>query len=483
MSGAALAPVNEALAITGHPLQRAGAWAVAVMAGKESAAEVDAEALKLTADRIVDDVCRAATAPKGSAAYDWWKVLFALYPNSKATHSKRSGDASVLRPAIAEFFAAETLAAGGGRTCTFCGGAASVVWAKSNLPLFDSSKALNTLPPGTPGWPVCQGCRVAIWALPYGAWVTAGSATVLSCEVEDAERAFAERNVRRARRVMQLGFDGVHRLEAGARPELVALRAVRACRAELSASTLWTFKNDNQEPWLRVTSTRRAVPRFLAIVEGNAPLRRAWRLLEIWLTRRDKSGQVTGSGAGQAARLLFESEDGSGASFLYQVYRMLSDPKRPWYLRDEHEVLRLALTYTKEILGMEPDLHPVAELIADWIQYGGGSPRGKWAEYYSVSQNGYRLGLLLHQAQNRLLLDGRNVAAGPDHWRAVIGQRTGAWEHRLLLSPTVSQLLAQRGVRFNTPVSEEEEQQVRQAVDQAMLAGDEDAYDEANGPS
>lgn len=73
----------------------------------------------------------------------------------------------------------------------------------------------------------------------------------------------------------------------------------------LSATTLWSFKNDNQEPWRRVTRTRRAVPAFLATVDGNAPLRRGWRLLEIALTQRDQDGQVTVGGSAEAARLLF----------------------------------------------------------------------------------------------------------------------------------------------------------------------------------
>ncbi|MCS0639188.1 hypothetical protein NX801_26810 [Streptomyces sp. LP05-1] len=470
---------TASLTLTGHPFQRAGAWAVVVLAGRPTVDEVSAADLDQVAERIVEEVCAAATAAKGSAAYDWWKALFALYPNSKATHSKRPQDRVVLKAAVEELFVVD--AEGGGvavRSCTFCRGGASVVWAKSNLPLFDTNKALNTLPPGVPGWPVCRGCRIAVWALPYGSWVTAGSATVLTCERDAAEREFAEGNVRRARRVMQLGFDRV--LGAGVRPELVALRALRAVRAELSGTTLWSFKNDNQEPWLRVTRTRRAVPCFLAVVEGNAPLRRAWRLLELWLTRRDKQGAVVSSGSAEAARLLFEAEDGRSVSFLYKLCQLLNDKGRPRYAQDEADLMGLALTYTKEILGMEPDLVPVATLLADWIEHGSGSPRGRWAEYYNVSQNGYRLGLLLNKAQNRLMLDGRDVPATANDWRPLIGQRSGHWEHRMLLTPTVSKILADRGVRLNERVSEDEERRVREAVESPILSYEDD---EVNGPS
>ncbi|WP_183091305.1 hypothetical protein [Streptomyces radicis] len=471
------APVvaSAVLPLTSHPLQRAGAWAVAVLAGRESPGEVTVADLDAVAARVVDDVCAAALAGKDEAVYDWWKVLFALYPNSKPTHSKRTRDRAVMEEAVAALFAPDG-ADGAAHPCTFCGAPTPVVWTKSNLPMFDTSKALNTLPPGVPGWPVCRGCRVAVWALPYGAWVTAGSASVLSCESERAERAFAERNVLRARRVMQLGFG---KLSAAARPELVAVRALLAVREELSATTLWTFKNDNQEPWLRVTSTRRALPRFLAVVQGNAPLRRGWRLLEVALTRRDKDGVVVAGGAAEAARLLFEAEDGRSRSLLWQLHHLLTqDAGRSWGARDRADLTRLAFTYAKEILGMEPDPTPVATVIADWIQHGSGNPRGRLAEYRNVALSDYKLGALLTQAHFRLVFDGRSAAAGPDDWAPLISQRPRAWEQRMLLAARVLELLQQRGVAVNAPPADEvERDREERLLEQPMLRDEDDDYD------
>ncbi|WP_234320374.1 hypothetical protein [Streptomyces sp. SBT349] len=464
------------LPLTSHPLQRAGAWAVTVLAGCERPGEVAVTDLDAVASRLVDDVCAAAVAEKDDGVYDWWKVLFALYPNAKATHSKRTRDRAVMEPAIAALFIPDDVDAASAYPCTFCGTPTPVVWTKSNLPMFDTSKALNTLPPGVLGWPVCRGCRVAVWALPYGAWVTAGSAGVLSCESEAAERAFAARNVARARRVMQLGFSG---LPATARPELVAVRALMAVREELSATTLWTFKNDNQEPWLRVTATRRALPRFLAVVSGNAPLRRGWRLLEMALTRRDKDGAVTASGAVEAARLLFEAEDGRSRSLLGELHHLLTqDTGRSWSARDVSDLTRLAFTYAKEILGMEPDPTPVATVIADWIQHGSGSPRGRLAEYRSVALSDYKLGTLLIQAHFRLVLDGRSAAAGPADWAPLISQRPRAWEQRMLLSARVLELLQQRGVAVNAPPADEEERKRQEwLLEQPVLRDEDDDYD------
>lgn len=471
----ALAVDPSGLSMTSHPIQRAGAWAVAVLAGRATPREVTGSDLDAVAARLVEDVMTAALAPKDSTAYDWWKVLFALYPNSKATHSKRPRDHAALLPEILALFVPD---GSGSPTwpCTFCGVPAAVVWTKSNLPMYDTNKALNTLPPGVAGWPVCRGCRVAAWALPYGAWVTAGSATVLSCEQDAAEREFSARNVLRAKRVMQLGFGG---LGAGARPESVVLRALKALGPDLpAAATLWSFKNDNQDPWLRVTRTRRAVPLFLATVEGNAEPRRGWRLLELALTRRDKKGQPVTSGPAEAARLLFEAEDGRSRSLLSQLHQLLDEPEKSWSLRNRAALTRLAFIYAEEILGMNPDLKPVATVIADWIEHGSGAPRGRLAEYRNVALSDYKLGALLMQAHFRLTLDGRAVAATPEDWRPLIQQRPRAWEQRMLLSATVLQLLQERGVAVNEkPVDPDDEARTELLMERPILGGEDDDDD------
>ncbi|MEU2222712.1 hypothetical protein [Streptomyces sp. NPDC018347] len=427
---------------------------------------------------LVGDVCKAALSPKDVAGYDWWKVLFALYPNSKATHPARPRERCVLQESVEELFAPD----GWGSAswpCTFCGAGASVVWGKSNLPLFDTSKALNTLPPGVAGWPVCRSCRVAMWALPYGSWVTAGSATVLSCEGTAAEREFARRNVGRARRIMQAGFTG---LPAGARPEYVALVALRDAGTDLCATTLWSFKNDNQEPWLRVTRTRRAVPVFMAQVNANAPLRRGWHLLARALSRHDAQGQLVVSGAQEAARLLFEAEDGASRSLLRQLFELLQDANRSWSPGDREALARLASAFAKEVLGMDTDLAPVATLIADWIT-GGSSPRGRFAEYRSAALSDYKLGALLMQAYSRLLLDGSSVKlAGPECWEPLIRRRPRAWEQRMLLFAQVSVLLQQRGVAIGEkPDSPEEQRRIDELESRPML--DEDVFDYEMGPA
>ncbi len=469
--------VDVPLSATGHPLQRAGAWAVAVLAGREAPQQVTVSDLDSVVSGMVDDLCRAANAPKDTRAYDWWKVLYALYPNSKATRSTRPPDPVMLRGEVEGLFAPDAPDAAV-LPCTFCGAVAATVWGKSNLPLFDSSSALNTLPPGVGGWPVCRGCRIAMWALPYGSWVTAGSATVLSCESAMAEREFARRNVQRARRITQAGFTG---LPAGARPELVALMALRDAGADLSATTLWSFKNDNQAAWLRVTHTRRAVPVFLARVDGNAPLRRGWHLFARALTRRDAQGRVTAGGSAEAARLLFEAEDGRSRSMLRELFELLQDSDRAWGLDEREALAGLAAVYAEEVLGMDTTgLAAVAALIADWIERGS-SPRGRYAEYRNAALSDYKLGVLLMQAYSRLLLDGSGTElAGPESWEPLIKRRPRAWEQRMLLFAQVSVMLQQRGVAIGEKSSDlEEQRQVEELENRPLL---DEAFDYEMGP-
>ncbi|GGL19472.1 hypothetical protein [Mangrovihabitans endophyticus] len=411
--------VWPALALSSHPLQRAGAWAVAVMAGRETPVGVSGPDLDGVAARIVDDVVAAACLPKSAASPDWWKVLFAQYPNAKPTHAQRSRDPAPMRASVSALFTADPDGAAL-VPCTFCAAPAGVVWAKMHLPMFDSTKAVNTLPPATVGWPVCRGCRVAIWALPYGAWLTAGSATVLMCASSVVERRFAARNVRRAGRIQQVGFGGV---AADACAETITLLALRALAADAPVdAVLWSFKNDNQEPWLRVTVARQAAARLLARIDTQPALRLGWTRLRRALGRRDKAGH----GNTAIARTLFDDEQRTSDRLIRALFAEFRDPPADPYVVDGWR--RLGRAYHEEMYGMDVDrLVPARDLITDWIT-AERNPRGRFNEYAKAAGNAFELNRLLMQASARLLRDGTRPAdvsgvtpalmsGGPDGWR------------------------------------------------------------------
>ncbi|NBE91839.1 hypothetical protein FE391_00620 [Nonomuraea sp. KC401] len=445
------------LQLTEHPLQRCGAWAVAVLAGCEQVEHVTTESFEGVAQRIVGDVAEAAVARQGSGAYDWWKVLFALYPNSKPTHAKRERDRTVLGQEVAQLFAPDRVD-GPVRACTFCGQASGVLWAKSTLPMFDSIRALNTLPPGTAGWPVCRGCRLALWALPYGAWLTAGSATVLMCDNPLVERQFVVRNVRRAGRIRQFGFES---LPAAAGPEAVTLQALREHASDAPAATnLWMFKNDNQEPWLRVTGTRTGVARFVHRMLADPDCAKGWRDLKRMLERRDRQDKVVVNGATAAARLLFDREGDGSDRLPMELWARSADVEK--LSRYTHVRWRaLCRLYTEVMYDMDSDrLKPVAKLLADWIAQD--SHRGRFNLYHRAAGSGYELHKLLMMAAARLYLDGKEQRVNPDLLGDLLAGGSQGWRERTLLFFEVIEALHDRKVVIGTDSgSDEDDSEIR----------------------
>jgi CRISPR-associated protein Cst1 len=400
-------PVASAvLRLTGHPLQRCGARAVAELAGTDSPDALTPAAVDEAAGKLTSDIVRAASAGKDAAGYDWWKVLFALYPDSPATHSKRSRDPGELQEAIARLFAPDTSPATS--PCAVCGQPAGTLWGKDKLPMFDSVKAVNTLPPGLAGWPVCRGCRIAMWALPYGAWVTAGSATVLTCADDAVERRFARSNVLRARRIQHLGFSG---LPADASAETVTLGALREHGTRAGASsTLWLFKNDNQDAWLRVTAARGGVPTFLRRLFADPACRAGWRALQGALTVQDKNGQINTSGIAAAARTLFDPADQPGSPPADRLQRELLRQASDIGQRTARTLTAwraLCRLYLEVMHGMDvTQAKPACELITNWIM-AEPNPRGRFNRYMKASTRWSDLQKLCMEATARLLLDGQ----------------------------------------------------------------------------
>ena len=439
----------SALRLTGHPLQRCGARALAELAQADAPEAVTPAMLEEVTCLLVRDLVRsAATTDKGHPAYDWWKVLFALYPNSPVTHSKRSRDPGELRIKVEDLFAADPPGAATS-PCAFCGEPAGVLWGKDRLPMFDSLKAVNTLPPGLAGWPACRGCRVAMWALPYGAWVTAGSATVMTCPDEAAERGFVQRNLVRARRIQHAGFSS---LPADASAETVTLAALRELGgARAVGSTLRMFKNDNQEPWLRVTTTRGGIPLFLRRLFAEPECRAGWGALQRALTRRDKDGTVTASGAAAAAKTLFDPADRpgqpSGDRLERELLRQAGDLER-FTGRTLTAWRALCRLYLEVVHGMDTSqVQPARELITAWIM-ADPNPRGRYNRYAKAANRWTDLQRLLMEAANRLLLDGGQPPDVTSAARVLLAPDLDGWRLRgLLFFDVVADL-----VSLNAPI-------------------------------
>lgn len=443
---------RPALALTTHPFQRCGARAVALLAGRSEPGDVTADELDSVARRLIEDIVAVSSRPDPAPTPDWWKVLLALYPNAKATHHARTRDPAALRPLVANLFTPDVPAADA-LPCAFCSAPTVTLWDKTRLPLFGRAHAANTLPPRVAGWPTCRGCRVSMWALPYGAWVTAGSATVVMCANTAVERRFVARNVIRAERIHQLGFAGV---PAGASAEAVTLAAMRAHAVDPPVdAVLWSFKNDNQEPWLRVSGTRQAAGRLLARIEADPATRLGWFRLRRSLTRRDTDP----GGHTAIARTLFVDEQATVDRFLHALHQAVANPPADPITVDAWR--RLARAYQEEMYGMDvARLAPARQLVAAWI-LAEHNPRGRFNEYARATKSGYALHELLMAASARLLRDGcpapdisgitpTLLSAGPDSWR---------WRAQLFFE-VVADLVAAEAPIGRKPADSEDEDDV-----------------------
>lgn len=153
--------------LTHHPFQRIGAHAAAALAGRRDCTELTAADLDRVAARIAADADRASRAVKDGPDWAWYVRLAAMYPQSPPTLPRRAVFAadgrSVHDDVLAQF---EPDAPDAAEPCWACGKAASVRWGKSHWPLLESARYYNT---SRGGQPCCRECRIAVWALAYGA--------------------------------------------------------------------------------------------------------------------------------------------------------------------------------------------------------------------------------------------------------------------------------------------------------------------------
>jgi hypothetical protein len=227
--------------LTPFPFQRAGAHAAAALAGKATPRDLAPGDLDAVVKIIVDDCAAAAAAPKDGPGYAWWKVLFACFPNSPATHAARGrwGEQGI-RDRLEALFEPDADPVG---ACDMCQRPAAQRWGKGLRPLAASAKYVNN----GPVRPLCQQCRICMWTLPYGSAsngklvVTAESGGV---EPNDCEVAIA-------RRCTVLNREAIAARLAGWPPGHWYLDpAWDALREHPQDITLLRWRDDNKEPWL-----------------------------------------------------------------------------------------------------------------------------------------------------------------------------------------------------------------------------------------
>jgi CRISPR-associated protein Cst1 len=227
--------------LTPFPFQRVGAHAAAAIAGKPAPDALTADDLDAVVKTIVGDCAAAAAAAKDGPGYAWWKVLFACFPNSPATHAARArwGDTGI-RDRLEALFAPDAEVTG---PCDMCGEPAAQRWGKGLRPLAASAKYINN----GPVRPLCRECRICMWTLPYGSAsngklvITAesGATKTSGCEIAIARRCTALNREAIAARLTDWP-SGAWYLDP----------AWGGLREHPEDLTLLRWRDDSKEPWL-----------------------------------------------------------------------------------------------------------------------------------------------------------------------------------------------------------------------------------------
>lgn len=277
----ATAFLQNTMALTAHPLQRAGAYALASLAGVSDPRTVTAEQFRTVVTRMVDDLIATSTVAKGQPGWYLFGVSYVLWPNCALHYkSKRTPEG------IAAWRACPPADSWPSAPCTLCGRPAAAWYGKGDIPLGASVEHRNTTARDHEGTPLCFPCVSSFHALPYACTASGGllngihtwderfMARITQSEVRDNLRGILARGNLK-------GGGGTFALE------FAALKALRWWdhRVTAGVQTL-QFSNNNQDQkfqsevieqplaeWLRSTlrcSDRRSGFRYLAHAQATA---------------------------------------------------------------------------------------------------------------------------------------------------------------------------------------------------------------------
>lgn len=277
----AVVVAQDELRLTAHPLQRAGAYAIAALAKAGHPHAVTSDQFQRVIRTMIGDLVATSTVVKGSAGWYLKGLSYTLWPNC-ALHYK-----SKCTPAgIATWRSAPPVEEWPDAPCSLCGRPACAWYGNVDIPMGASVEHRNTTAPDHQGTPLCFPCVSSFHALPYV--FTAGGGLLYGVHSWDEE--FMARATRSAvpanRRNMALRRD----LKRGGgffAVEFAALRALRWWDRRITAGVqAIQFSNNTRDmkfhvedmgqplaEWLRSTASdsgRRIGFRYLAQSQASA---------------------------------------------------------------------------------------------------------------------------------------------------------------------------------------------------------------------
>jgi hypothetical protein len=283
---------QRTVVLTPHPLQRIGAFAMAVLGGTGTPQNLTPEVFDRVVTQMAGDLAATATveSPKDPGGF-WLGASYLLWPNSAMnTTNRKQLTSQQRRERIAEWRTMPPPEQRPAVPCALCGWAACGFYGKVDVPLGASTAHRNTTARGHAGLALCFACLSSFHALPYGCVISGGRAAALHSWDDTFLQRITTVQVGRTRRKATVGDQDGKALPYAR--EVTALRHLRTYDRRLTAGVeLIVFSNSNKEQVFEAHALEQPLAEWLRTTVRDNERRRGFG----YLIRAHHTKDVPGS--------------------------------------------------------------------------------------------------------------------------------------------------------------------------------------------
>jgi len=420
--------------LTAHPMQRAGAFALALLAADgrlrtmKHPEELTPEEIRSANEVMTKDLEATVDAADSKQPGGFWLgVSYLFWPNCPInTTNRKKLSREELRTRLhawRDLPETETLLEA---PCVLCGREACGWYGKVDVPLASSASYRNTTVPGHEGLALCRGCLLSFYALPYACVISGGRAAV----VHSWDDRFLARVVGRQAKRM-LGRTVLSSASASSQGPYArqrrAIGALRGYEEDLTDGVeLLVFTNSNKEQELTIHSLEQPLAEW---VSGSAHGTRAvgWG----YLCRAHRTEKIPGIAS--LSRNLFAEPQRVVSSAASYVRRLLEETEQ---VPGESPVLaETCFSYsTKVLMVTETESREIRKLARRIAETVSGEPT-ELKKYLQARKTPKTLRAWLHRRATDAVL--RSTAQEPfvteRQWLLLFDSEERSYLHRDLL--------------------------------------------------
>ncbi|MFY1632946.1 hypothetical protein ACN27F_06595 [Solwaraspora sp. WMMB335] len=382
-------PSPDQVVLTPHPLQRVGAYALAVLAKTPDPQRLTADSFGDAVAAMRRDAVGAARIRDTKAARGYWlKCSLSFFPNSPMNHpSNGRKSVETITDAVERWRTRPVEQSWPGVPCALCGREAVRFFGKVDVPLAESDIYRNNTPRGHDGLALCWPCACSFHALPYGCQLTGGPAIAVHSWDERFLAFSVRRQVRGNRMVIDIGREP----RQPPSREVLALRRLRDYTHPLDAGIeLIVFSNNNRGQTLESYALDQPLAEWLrSTLAGARHQGSFWSLLTAHRSK-DRPGIVN------LARNVFRNPQrvvSAGARYLASA--AVTGHLRP----DTGRLAAICYSYSIEVLDMDEsalkELRETAARVAALLA--AEDSAGKVRAFYATFQKPTALGTWLRR--------------------------------------------------------------------------------------